>query len=140
MSNRYGYDELAEVLTDLAESLRYFAGDLEFCADSAADLACENREHCGEVDRRALEIGREKILSDSLSMWHWAYIDGNGKQDTFDEWLRRTVRQVPDWVSRDEFLEAFDEELRKLYLKDCLKAFAEKKAEEAGNEAEEAEK
>ncbi len=120
-----GLNALVNVLYDLAE-------DLRCAAEDADQLASEVRGCSEEVDRRALEIGREKILNDSLSMWHWVYIDGDGKQDTYDEWLRRSVRQVPGWVSRDEFLEAFNEELRKLYLKDCLKAVAEKKAEEAG--------
>ncbi len=123
-----GLNALVNVLYDLAEDLRCTAED-------ADQLASEAKGWSEEIDRRALEIGREKILNDSLSMWHWAYIDGDGKQDTFDEWLRRSVRQVPDWTSRDEFVGAFNEELHKLYLKDCLKAVAEKKAEAEAEEA-----
>lgn len=62
-----------------------------------------------DMDERFCEVGREKVFKDSL------YIARKAGGMDFDEWCRKAVYRIPDWMSRDEYLAVFDDELRDEY-------------------------
>lgn len=55
------------------------------------------------------DAGRKAVFKASLSYAR----DADGL--SFEEWCRRTVYEVPDFMSRDGYMEEFSEELREEY-------------------------
>ena len=71
-------------------------------------IATQYRER--QLERRFAEIGREKLYKDCTTV---NYANSYSRGDSYDEWLEKAINVIPNWMSRDEFMELYGERLRK---------------------------
>ena len=71
-------------------------------------IATQYRER--QLERRFAEIGREKLYKDCTTV---NYANSYSRGDSYDEWLEKPINVIPNWMSRDEFMELYGERLRK---------------------------
>ena len=76
------------------------------------------------------EHGRRLVLKECES-WMGTEVrrDANGKWDDFDEWARRSFDELPDYMSRMDFMLEYSDELRALYDEELDKAVKSSDAE-----------
>ena len=77
-------------------------------------IATQYRER--QLERRFAEIGREKLYKDCTTV---NYANSYSRGDSYDEWLEKAINVIPNWMSRDEFMELYGERLRKEF-DDCM--------------------
>ena len=71
-------------------------------------IATQYRER--QLERRFAEIGREKAYKDCTTI---NYANSYSRGDSYDEWLEKAINVIPNWMSRDEFMELYGSRLRK---------------------------
>lgn len=71
-------------------------------------IATQYRER--QLERRFAEIGREKLYKDCTTI---SYANSYSRGDSYDEWLEKAINVIPNWMSRDEFMELYGDRLRK---------------------------
>ena len=71
-------------------------------------IATQYRER--QLERRFAEIGREKAYMDCTTV---SYANSYSRGDSYDEWLEKAINVIPNWMSRDEFMELYGSRLRK---------------------------
>lgn len=80
----------------------------EISAVEVEAIAAQYRER--QLERRFAEIGREKLYKDCTTV---NYANSYSRGDSYDEWLEKAINVIPNWMSRDEFMELYGERLRK---------------------------
>lgn len=78
-------------------------------------------ERLSEVETMLLRVGKQRVFKETTGMLHAAYIK-DGEPQPFDTWLNGAIRNLPDWMSRNEFIAIFNDELRELYETDVENA------------------
>lgn len=86
------------------------------------------------VDKMVMKAGRKKIVNDVVSSY-WASVRVSKNEDTgvidiqsYDSWVNKNVKEVPDYISKCDFIIYFDTELREMYedkRDDALNRFEE---------------
>ena len=71
-------------------------------------IATQYRER--QLERRFAEIGKEELYKDCTTV---NYANSYSRGDSYDEWLEKAINVIPNWMSRDEFMELYGERLRK---------------------------
>lgn len=125
-----GVFDLATTLSYENDMLRRRVGD-----DKTAAMLGKGTEKT--LDGIVLEIGRKKVLEESIYSWREAFAfrkESTGIVGTtdFDRWVKSKVRELPRFMSMDSFLQYFDAELHLLYeeeKKEAIEAFEKKEAE-----------
>lgn len=94
-----------------------------------ASEACERKEESGlsEIDRIILKIGKQRVVDGALRYWKEVKVNtdeetGETTVQGYDKWLERAVQNIPDYISRKEFMIYFDNELREVYEEELEKA------------------
>ena len=78
---------------------------------SAAEIeAIATQYRDGQLERRFAEIGKEELYKDCTTV---NYANSYSRGDSYDEWLEKAINVIPNWMSRDEFMELYGERLRK---------------------------
>ena len=70
-------------------------------------IATQYRER--QLERRFAEIGKEKAYKDCTTV---NYANSYSRGDSYDEWLEKAINVIPNWMSRDEFMELYGKRLR----------------------------
>ena len=63
-----------------------------------------------QLESRFAEIGKEELYKDCTTV---NYANSYSRGDSYDEWLEKAINVIPNWMSRDEFVELYGERLRK---------------------------
>ena len=71
-------------------------------------IATQYRER--QLERRFAEIGKEELYKDCTTV---NYANSYSRGDSYDEWLEKAINVIPNWMSRDEFMELYGSRLRK---------------------------
>ena len=71
-------------------------------------IATQYRER--QMERRFAEIGKEELYKDCTTV---NYANSYSRGKSYDEWLEKAINVIPNWMSRDEFMELYGECLRK---------------------------
>lgn len=81
----------------------------------------ENTSHETIVDKMVKKIGRKTIVEETVSSY-WASVNVSKNEDTgaidvqsFNSWVKKYVKNVPEYISKQDFLIYFDVELREMY-------------------------
>ena len=81
----------------------------------------ENTSHETIVDKMVKKIGRKTIVEETVSSY-WASVNVSKNEDTgaidvqsFNSWVKKYVKNVPEYISKQDFLTYFDVELREMY-------------------------
>ena len=93
------------------------------------------------IKARIMQVGREKLVEDSLSYWHSVDVgrneDGMLKVTSYENWLKDSIKNAPDFLSIVQFREICEAELKAEYeskkkesMDDLLSREAEKDDEE----------
>lgn len=81
------------------------------------------------IDTMMLTVGQKKVYEDSLYSWEKVTASkddetGVVKVTPFDKWVKNKVRDIPDYMSFDEFCIYFDSELHISYEREKEEAIA----------------
>lgn len=93
------------------------------------------------IKARIMQVGREKLVEDSLNYWHSVDVgrneDGVLKVTSYEKWLKDSIKKAPDFLSIVQFREICEAELKAEYeskkkesMDDLLSREAEKDDEE----------
>ena len=93
----------------------------DISAVEAEAIATQYRER--QLERRFAEIGKEELYKDCTTV---KYANSYSRGDSYDEWLEKAINVIPNWMSRDEFMELYGSRLRKEF-----DAYIEIRAEKA---------
>lgn len=81
----------------------------------------ENTSHETIVDKIVKKIGKKTIVEETVPTY-WAPVNVSENEDTgaidvqsFNSWVKQHVKNVPDYISKQDFLTYFDIELREIY-------------------------
>lgn len=78
------------------------------------------------VDAYIYAEGRRKVLEDCYCSWKRSVrVSDEGIPTPYANWVRDAFDSVPDCMSRDQFVEAFDCELRARYADEVEKAMGD---------------
>ena len=80
----------------------------DISAVEAEAIATQYRER--QLERRFAEIGKEELYKDCTTV---NYANSYCRGDSYDEWLEKAINVIPNWMSRDEFMELYGDRLRK---------------------------
>lgn len=70
-------------------------------------IATQYRER--QLERRFAEIGKEELYKDCTTV---NYANSYSRGGSYDEWLEKAINVIPNWMSRDEFMELYGKRLR----------------------------
>lgn len=118
------YDE-NERLRIENERLRHLNADI---ATIAAPTEC-NGDPYAYAKARIMEAGRKALTDKAFKYWHDVTVrrndDGSLIVEKFEKWRKDNVREVPDYMSREDFYKLMDAEIRAEYEKEKRKAMDE---------------
>lgn len=102
---------ISEIIEALDKAERY--DECEFLGVEETTLS--------EIDRNIMEVGRQKIMNDAVYSY-WSDVQACKNDETgmvevqpFEEWAAKTVRIIPDFISKRDFMAYFEKELRERY-------------------------
>lgn len=77
-------------------------------------------EGISEIDRCLIAVGKNKVLEEAINKWWTVNVhkdDETGRYEaqSYEDWLRRKVEDVPGFMSRNQFYEYFADDLRDIY-------------------------
>lgn len=77
-------------------------------------------EGISEIDRCLIAVGKNKVLEEAINAWWTVNVhkdDETGRYEaqSYEDWLRRKVEDVPSFMSRNQFYEYFADDLRDIY-------------------------
>lgn len=75
------------------------------------------------------EYGRRQLFDKYTPYWHSVSVtqddDGVKEAQKFESWFKSTYNDLPDFMSREDFLQEFEPELKALYEDERAKALKE---------------
>ena len=77
------------------------------------------------INARILQVGREKLVADSLDYWKDVRVESRGGvivAEGFEDWLKRRIEKVPSFMSYEQFVLLCEAELRSVYESEKKKA------------------
>ena len=85
------------------------------------------KEGLSDIDRTVLNIGKQRVVDGVIRYWKEVVVrtdEETGERiiQSYENWLKKKVDEVPDYISRKEFLIYFDKELREVYEEELEKA------------------
>lgn len=94
----------------------------------------EDKNSLTDTDYKILEIGKKEVLERSLYSFKcvWASYDevhGRYSVTPYLEWLKNKQKEIPSFMSFDEFVIYFGKELRDMYQKERREAIERAKKE-----------
>lgn len=114
--------------------------------DEVTRLTAENKELRGRIDAiqsssgndghdaprwfgAIYEFGRREIFKKYTPYWKSVTVsedqDGNRKAESITSWSKRVFDNVPDFMSREDFLQEFEAEIREKYAEELGEAMKE---------------
>lgn len=119
------YDENARLRIE-NERLRDLNEDIAFNVEfNVAPTECGGDPYA-YAKARIMEAGREKLAHDAFRYWRDVTVrrngDGSLSVEKFEKWRKENVDKVPDFMSREDFYELMDAEIRAEYEKEKRKA------------------
>nr|DAV56305.1 MAG TPA: hypothetical protein [Caudoviricetes sp.] len=127
---------LAKAVLEIADELELYERkcDSEISSLKAKlDSAAEKDARLSEYDRRVIERGRKEIAEESVYKFVKVSArenDGVESFDSFEEWLRKALHEVPEYFSKRDFIEYFYEELLEIYEERLYEAVSEHEVSE----------
>lgn len=116
--------EIISEIINLADKAERYDRLIEEQAKNPIVIAtnCEvEPEKASIVDSMVMKTGKKKIVRDTVSSY-WAdvnvsYNDETGVTDvqSFENWCNRNVKDVPEYISKRDFVAYFNVELREMY-------------------------
>lgn len=82
-----------------------------------ANMAHDEKVDC--LKEKIYNFGVEKILDDCLLSYKNPYINGDGVIDSFEDWISNAVYGLPDWMSKEDFINLFNDKLMEIYNTRC---------------------
>lgn len=107
----------------LKAEIERLKGTIAEIADADADEACV----ITKAESKYFESLKEKCIRDMLT---WAYRAEPKDGEKFSEWAKRQELKVPDFMSKEEFIDANLVQLQKLYLEKKVKAESKEEDDE----------
>lgn len=114
--------------------------------DEVTRLAAENRELRGRIDAirsttsddgqdaprwfgAIYEYGRRELFKKYTPYWASVNVyeneDGSKSAEKMADWFKRNFKDVPDFMSREDFMQEFEAEIREKYAEELGEAMKE---------------
>lgn len=84
-------------------------------------VSAEPKKGMTLIDEMVVQIGRKHIV-DEVVRDYWAYVNVEKNEETgvvevqsFESWVNENVKNVPEYMSKRDFISYFDAELREKY-------------------------
>lgn len=112
----------SELITNIIEicdkAEQYERTMLERAFDTSK--ATEGGSSLSIVDEVALSIGRQKIVEDALYYYRGVNVSKDEEINvldvqTYESWVKQYVKNIPEYISRRDFVVDFEKELRTIY-------------------------
>lgn len=96
----------------------------------------EERDEFALVRANIYQTGKNKVFEGAIGYWHHVSASRNDKGEievqSFERWLDRALKNVPSYMSKDQFKSFFSVELESMYESEKAKAVNElRKSEES---------
>lgn len=93
------------------------------------------KDGLSRIGRIVLEIGKKAIFKDSTYGWNHVSVSRDGETDalkvtSFDMFVSDVIRDIPEEMSKKDFVEYFDDMFRERYEEDKKEAIESFKEEE----------
>ena len=128
------YDVLESIIKLYDENARLKIENARLNSNSA-DMRSALSDGYESVDPYAtekaeiLKLGMDTVLENALNYWQDVRVNrgdsGNIIAESYEKWLDRVVRRIPDFMSRDKFYEMFAVSLHEKYSLEKKKAIGE---------------
>lgn len=114
-------------------------------SDRDTQLHFEQGKDDAEEDKYSLiranvfRVGKLKVFEDALSYWKSVNVSrsesGSLYVQSFENWTDKVADRIPSYMSKDQFVDFFDNELRSMYEKKKAEAIDDLRRSEEENDA-----
>ena len=122
MKNKY---ETITTIIELFDEIERLSKQLEALQNQKKGNKTEEVNNAFEpnyFEKKLLEIGKQKILKDSIYSWKEIRVkkdeNGNIEVTPYERWVENKISKVPDWMSKQDFLKYFTDDLMAMYSKE----------------------
>ena len=113
-------------------------------SDRDSQLHFEQGKDDAEEDKYSLiranvfRVGKLKVFEDALSYWKSVNVsrseNGSLSVQSFERWTDKVADRIPSYMSKDQFVDFFDNELRSMYEKKKAEAIDDLRRNEEEND------
>lgn len=138
MKNKY---ETITTIIELFDEIERLSKQLEALQNQKKEVKPEEVIKPFEpnyFEKKLLEEGKKRILKDSIYSWEKIEVkkdeSGNIKTTPYEKWVERKIGNIPDWLSKQDFLKLFADDLMAIYNKEKEEAIKKLESDKSEKE------